>query len=98
EVLTIRVHIEGVINEFTGKKITPEVMGKVEKAFKDVVEKESLALIDKFKELKIDPIGIGDDLRSQSRTFLIDEWRERIPELEVDLQADIVISESGVID
>jgi len=94
----IKVHIEGYINEFTGKKITPEVTGEVEKAFKEIVEKESLALIEKFKELKIDPIGIGDDLRSQSRAFLIDEWRDRIPELEVDLEADVVITESGVID
>lgn len=94
----IDVKIEGFINEYTGDKITPEVKEKLAKTFEGQVEKESLALIQKFKELKIDPIGIGDDLRSHIRTFNIKEWRERIPELTVDVHADVVISESGVID
>lgn len=94
----ISVHIEGFINEYSGKKITPKVVKDVRKSFKDEIEKESLALIEKFKELKIDPLGIGDDIRSQSRSFNIDEWRDRIPELTVDVKADVVISETGVID
>jgi spore germination protein len=96
--VSISVHVEGFINEYTGKKITPKIITKVEKAFKEEVEKESLALINQFKELKIDPLGIGDDIRSQSRKFNINEWKERIPELDVDVKADVVISESGVID
>ena len=94
----IDVKIEGFINEYTGKKITPKVKEQLAKAFENQVERESTALIQKFKELKIDPIGIGDELRSKIRTFNIKEWRERIPELAVDVHADVVISETGVID
>lgn len=94
----MNVKIDGYINEYTGKKITPKVKEQLAKAFEDQVEKESMALIQKFKELKIDPIGIGDELRSKIRTFNIKEWRERIPELTVEVHADVQISESGVID
>ncbi|MGM7720097.1 Ger(x)C family spore germination protein [Metabacillus sp. Hm71] len=94
----ISAHVEGYINEYTGRKITQEVIKKAEKAFKDEIEKESLALIDKFKELQIDPLGIGDDIRSQSRDFDISNWREEIKDLNVDVKADVLISETGVID
>lgn len=94
----INVHIEGYINEYTGKKITQEIINEVEVAFSKKVENESEALIEKFRELKIDPLGIGDDIRSKSREFDIDKWREKIPELEVDVKADVLISETGVID
>jgi len=94
----IDIKLKGYINEYTGEKITPKIKGEIIQAFEKEMEKETLALIEKFKELKIDPIGIGDDLRSQIRTFKIEEWRERIPELQVDVHADITISESGVVD
>ncbi|KKI93903.1 hypothetical protein WQ54_02335 [Bacillus sp. SA1-12] len=94
----ISAHVEGYINEYTGKKITPNVIRKSEKAFKDEIEKESLALIGKFKELDIDPLGIGDDIRSKSRDFDISKWREKIKDLNVEVKADVLISETGVID
>ncbi len=94
----IDIRLTGYINEYTGKKITPKVKTEIAKAFEDEVKKETLALINRCKELKIDPIGIGDDLRSQIRTFKIEEWRDKIPELEVDINAEVTISESGVID
>ncbi|HZH62084.1 MAG TPA: Ger(x)C family spore germination protein [Metabacillus sp.] len=94
----IDIKLKGYINEYTGEKITPKVKEQIVKAFEKQMEKETLSLIEKFKELKIDPIGIGDDLRAQIRTFKIEEWRERIPELQVDVNADVTISESGVVD
>ncbi|MGM0873354.1 MAG: Ger(x)C family spore germination protein [Bacillota bacterium] len=94
----ISIHIEGFINEFTGKRITPKIIEKVEKAFEKRVEKETLALIEQFKELKIDPVGIGDDIRSQTRNFNIKEWKEKMPALMADVEADVVINETGVID
>lgn len=96
--VNIDIKLKGYINEYTGKKITPKVKEKVIQAFEKEMEKEVHALIEKFKELKIDPVGIGDDLRSQIRSFKIEEWKERIPELKVDIHADVTISESGVVD
>lgn len=96
--VAISIQIKGFINEFTGKRITPKIIEKVEKAFEEKVEKETKALIEQFKELKIDPIGIGDDIRSQSRSFNIDEWDDKLPSLTADVEANVVISETGVID
>ncbi|XQY93205.1 Ger(x)C family spore germination protein [Metabacillus sp. HB246100] len=94
----LEVYLEGYIHEYTGKKITPEVTDKVEKTFEKEMKTETEALIEYFKELTIDPIGIGEEIRSQSRSFKLDNWRERIPELTVEIIPEVIISESGVID
>jgi spore germination protein len=96
--LEISIRIKGFVTEFTGGKITPQIINEAEKAFEKSIEKETLALIEKFKDLKIDPLGLGNDIRSRSRDFKLDEWREKIPELQVDVKAEAIISETGVVD
>ena len=90
--------IEGYINEYTGKRITPEVIKDVERVFEEKMKNEINSLFTYFKELKIDPVGIGDQIRSQSREFNTENWRDRIPELAVDVIPEVIISESGVIE
>lgn len=94
----VKVKLEGYIHEYTGKKITPEVIKEVEQVFEEKMKNEINSLFSYFEELKIDPVGIGDQIRSQSREFNIEDWRERIPELTVDVKPDVIISETGVIE
>lgn len=94
----VKVNIEGYIHEYTGKRITPEVIKEVEQVFEEKMKNEINSLFTYFKELKIDPVGIGDQIRSQSREFNIKDWRERIPELTIDVKPNVIISESGVIE
>ncbi|WP_226666112.1 Ger(x)C family spore germination protein [Metabacillus litoralis] len=94
----VKVKLEGYIHEYTGKRITPEVTKEVEKVFEEKLKTEINSLFAYFKELRIDPIGIGDQIRSQSREFKINEWRDKIPELLVEVKPEVIISESGVIE
>ncbi|MBM7603633.1 spore germination protein [Metabacillus crassostreae] len=94
----VKVKVEGYIHEYTGKRITPEVIKDVERVFEEKMKNEINSLFTYFKELKIDPVGIGDQIRSQSREFNIENWRDRIPELTVDVIPEVIISESGVIE
>ncbi|AZB42566.1 Ger(x)C family spore germination protein [Bacillus sp. FJAT-42376] len=94
----IDIKLEGHIREYTGKKITPAVVKKVESEFKKTVEKECLALIEQFQSLDIDPVGIGDQASHTFRGFKIKEWKKNYRNVKADVNADIIVNESGVID
>lgn len=93
----ISIHLKGFINEYTGEKITLKITKEAEREFEEVIKREALAMIGQFKALKIDPIGIGDEIRSKSRSFSMDEWEDKISELDVEVKANVVISETGVV-
>jgi len=94
----IEINVEGIINEFTGNKITPEIMEKLEKQFMNDIEKECMKLVNRFKEKDIDPIGIGHFVKSRTRHFDFDKWmKEEYKNLIVRVIPNVRIAESGVI-
>jgi spore germination protein len=96
--IEISIHIEGLITEYTGMKITQKTIKEAEKTFEETINKETLALFEQFKEHKIDPLGIGNEIRSRSRAFKREDWRKNISDLQVDVKSSVIISETGVID
>ncbi|KZZ83518.1 Ger(x)C family spore germination protein [Bacillus sp. SJS] len=98
DIVKIDIKLEGHIREYTGSKITPEVIKKVESEFKDTVEKECLAMMEHFQELDIDPIGIGDQASHTFRNFKIDQWKKQYPNIKTEVKAEIIVNESGVIE
>ncbi|PKR83930.1 Ger(x)C family spore germination protein [Heyndrickxia camelliae] len=72
--VTIHIYIEGIIREYTGKKISNTVMRKFEKGFEKRIEKETLSLLKDFQRHKIDPVGIGERTENVSRHFNWDKW------------------------
>lgn len=96
--IEISIRIEGFITEYTGNKITQKTINEAEKTFEEEINKETLALFEQFKEHKIDPLGIGNEIESRSRNFKIDEWRDKIADLQIDVKSKAIITETGVID
>lgn len=96
--LTIKVKISGIIQQYTGKMITPKINSEMERAFEKVIIKESKQLIEQFKETDIDPLGIQDLLESRIRGFGKKEWKETYPKLSVEIKPEVIITETGVID
>lgn len=100
--VTVHIKIKGIIREYTGPGIlTKEVIRKYEKKMEEEVNKESEALIKRFQEHEIDPIGFGYFIKSRTRGFGLDKkWEEsdRYKNITVKVKTDVKIVESGVIE
>lgn len=100
--VTVHIKIEGIIREYTGPGIlTKEVIRKYEKKMEEEVNKESEALIKRFQEHEIDPIGFGYFIKSRTRGFGLDKkWEDsdRYKNMTVKVKTDVKIVESGVIE
>lgn len=62
---------------------------------KDIVEK-GLELIKQFRENGIDPLGIADRARSQTRGWDLNKWQELYPNAPVEINMKIDILETGI--
>lgn len=95
----IKIEVNGLINEFTGNRITPGIMDKLEKQLEKEIEDKSIELIQRFKELEIDPVGFGHFVSSRTRKFDFKKWNEEdYQELVVKIIPKVTIEEAGVIE
>jgi spore germination protein len=100
--VTVHIKIKGVIREYTGPGVMDEkIITKYEKAFEEEITQESEALIKRFQEKKIDPVGLGFFIKTKTRGFDLNEgWEdsEDYQSLQVKIKTDVEIVESGVIE
>lgn len=97
--ITVDIRVNGIINEFSGNRLTPKKIAELEQRFEDEITKECLKLISIFKDKEIDPIGFGHFIKTQDRNFDIDKWNEaQYQELIVKIHPKVKITEAGVIE
>lgn len=97
--IEINLNVNGVINEFTGNDLTPKEIKNLEKTFEKEISEECIKLIQEFQEKKIDPIGFGKYVRTQTRGFDLKKWWDsQYPALSVKVKTDVTIIEAGVIE
>lgn len=95
----INLNIEGVVQEYTGLKITPKIVKQIEKEVKEKVEKECLKLVNHFQDLKIDPLGIGILFRKSIRKYDFEKSYEKdYEEVAFKIKSNVKIVETGIID
>ncbi|GIN62129.1 germination protein GerYC [Robertmurraya siralis] len=97
--VTVQIKVHGIINEYTGTKVTPKVIDSLQKEFEKEIDEECKKLIESFKENKIDPIGFGHFMKTQIRNFDLTDWTDsQFQNLIVKLEPDVTIAEAGVIE
>lgn len=96
--VVIHIKIKGVIPEYTGDKITPQIVKEVEKALKKEVNNKCLSLVKQFQEQGIDPIGFGFYHRKQIRGYDFKMWEEDYKRLTFKIKTDVKIVETGVVE
>ncbi|MBT2687507.1 Ger(x)C family spore germination protein [Bacillus sp. ISL-47] len=94
----IKIKIRGVIREFTGDALTPDVIKKIEKNLEKEVETKCLKLLKRFQEQGIDPIGIGQLKKSQNRNFDFKKWEDDYKNMSFNVKCNVLIEETGVIE
>ncbi len=97
-VVDVEIEIQGLIREYTGKIVTPEVIKKIEKEFEEQVNKEATAMIQDFQELGIDPVGFGQFIKTKTRGFDFKRWEDEYKNLTVNVKTDVIITEVGIVE
>ncbi|UQX56125.1 hypothetical protein M5V91_11115 [Cytobacillus pseudoceanisediminis] len=71
DLATITIHLKGIIREFTGDFLTPQIIGEVEKYLEKEIEKTCLKLLNQFQHLRIDPVGLGHKKKTKIGTLTL---------------------------
>lgn len=94
----INIKMDGIIQEFTGERglQKPGVLNEIKRRLEKKIKANTLEMLKDFQKLNIDPIGIGEQYRSSTRSWNPKEWREKYPHVMFDINVDINILETGV--
>jgi len=96
--VNVQIKVKAVLNEFSGNRVTTKEIKAVEKKLKKDIESECLKLVKGFQRKKIDPVGFGHFVKSNTRKFDFNKWKTDYQSLKVNVHADVTIIESGVIE
>jgi spore germination protein len=94
--ITINIEIRGIIKEYSEEKINAKKIKEIESKFEKEIVKQCTSLIKKFQELKVDPVGFGDEAKAVTRNFDYKKWYDQYPDLDMKVKANVKIIESGV--
>jgi spore germination protein len=93
----IIVDVKGRLTEYTKVNAgDPKVVKGIEKTIKNELEHKARELTRKFQELNIDPLGIGEHVRSQTRGFNSKKWLDQYQDTDIHVVYNLKISESGI--
>ncbi|WP_221564499.1 Ger(x)C family spore germination protein [Alkalihalobacillus sp. TS-13] len=94
----IEVNLNGILNEVTRFKLPkdPELITKLEKKFASNLEKNCLSMLEEFQEKNIDPLGLGNVMKSRERKFDHKIWKEKYPTAQIDVKVNVEIMETGI--
>ncbi|MGG3471351.1 Ger(x)C family spore germination protein [Neobacillus pocheonensis] len=96
--VNVKLKVNAILNEYSGKRITPKEIKEIEKLLEKKIEKECTELTKRFQSKSIDPVGYGHFVKSNIRKFNFKKWETDYPRLNVNIKADVIITESGVIE
>ncbi|KMM36130.1 Ger(x)C family spore germination protein [Guptibacillus hwajinpoensis] len=97
--IKIRGSILGVIKEYSGKALTPEALKEIEETMEKDIEKRGTKMIQSFQELGIDPISLGNAVRSKTRgEFDRKKWIDEYKNMDISFDMNVKITESGIIE
>ncbi|MDQ0219893.1 Ger(x)C family spore germination protein [Peribacillus cavernae] len=96
--IDIDLYVKGNIREYQGKKLDERKSKKIEKKVEEKLEKQATSMIRSFQKSNIDPLGLGRQVRSRTRDFSNKKWREQYSDVKVNVRANAIITEKGVVD
>ncbi|WP_108672092.1 Ger(x)C family spore germination protein [Peribacillus acanthi] len=98
EEIIINLKVDAILREFSSGTEGKPVIKEIEKAMIKEIEKQSNKLIKKFQSLGIDPIGIGNQVRTRTRDWDKKEWDKIYPTIKIKTKVKVNVLETGVIE
>ncbi|WP_281172184.1 Ger(x)C family spore germination protein [Fictibacillus gelatini] len=96
--VTITVKLMGLINESEGISLNVKKKESVEERTRKLINGKAKKLLRRFQHERIDPLGIADQARSQTRNFNFAAWEKRYPTIPIDFKLDINLVEAGIVE
>ncbi|WP_372447226.1 Ger(x)C family spore germination protein [Paenibacillus cisolokensis] len=94
--VTIDLKINGAITEFSEWRLTEQDKRKIEMRLEEQIIDTGKSLMHTFQTLQIDPLGIGDFVRSKTRNWNNAKWERQYPGMQIHIRASVNIVESGI--
>jgi len=95
--IRIRIKLQGMVNEAPKFNLQSEDSYKrIEKKLTQDLEKKTQQMIKRFQREGIDPLGLGDQAKSQNRHWNEQQWKDNYPHAEVHVNIDTQIKETGI--
>lgn len=96
--IKINLNIKSIVREYSDGSLDKQKIKELEKALKKEIETKSEELLQRFQEKRIDPLGIGEEVRTRTRKWDPKKWEDLYPNLKITVRAKVKILESGVIE
>ena len=97
-IVTIHVKQKGLLRENSAVLTPQNNVGTLKKIMKKSLEKEGNQILNKLKKLEVDPLRIGDHVRSYDRNWDIKKWKDIYPNLTIKLNVDVNLAQTGIIE
>jgi len=97
--VTLHIKVEGIINEFTGKPLDEKLVEKIERKMEQDIKKKGMELFQQFKKAEVDPVGFGHFVKTRTRGFDFQKWREEdYQNMKLKFKVDVNVKNTGIIE
>ncbi|SFK33791.1 spore germination protein [Halobacillus dabanensis] len=94
--IKINVKMNGFLREYSGEKIEEKTIKEISKQMEDSIKEKSTELLGMFEEWGVDPLGLGNEIRKNKRGWKEKEWEPIYEKVNVDVNINVTIKETGV--
>ncbi|MDR6550284.1 Ger(x)C family spore germination protein [Paenibacillus qinlingensis] len=94
--VTLNLHINVEIIDAKGIYLSLQDQDSIKAAFEKDLTTTGMDLIEMFKKEGIDPLGIGDFVRSKTRNWNEEVWKQQYQSMKVSLVVNVNIKEMGI--
>ncbi|NQX60635.1 Ger(x)C family spore germination protein [Paenibacillus qinlingensis] len=94
--VTINLSLKGEIIDSKSNQLSIQEQGKIKDLFEKDLTSTGMDLIQICKKEGIDPLGLGDFVRSKTRNWNEEEWKQEYQMMNVKLIVKVTISEMGI--
>jgi spore germination protein len=92
----INLVINGKVRDSREVRFPNQKLQRIKDSLENDLHTTGLDLIKLFKEEGIDPLGLGDFVRSKTRNWNEEEWKKVYPTLKVGLYVKVNLTETGI--
>jgi spore germination protein len=95
--IKINVKLKSTIREYSNGPLNIQNIKELEKVMVEEIETKTQDMIQRFQELGIDPLGIGEEVRTRTRKWDQKKWEDLYPNIKITVSVNVKILESGVV-
>ncbi|WP_080845877.1 Ger(x)C family spore germination protein [Cytobacillus gottheilii] len=94
----IQLKINAYIREFVDGGLKRIKVEEIEKAFEKDIKERGNRLVKHFQDLGIDPLGVGEEVRTRTRNWDAEKWDDLYSSISIHIEPEISITETGVLE